>query len=162
MQVLNHDLVGYVARLDRFAEEAHKSASSSVSEVNAFDIQRLKDYLGALKALKAHQESQPQLDLPESHQKFSYEVAEAIEAADVENESINDMLNLFKVLRFELLNSQSARLGSGWMVHDSKRCDSLIAKMESLIANYIEVATPLDLPESSPQEAVSGPGKLGI
>jgi len=161
-EVLNHDVVAYVARLDRFMEELHKSASSGVSEMNVFDQTRLQTYISALRALKAHQESQPQLDLPESHGNFKWEVGAGPQLEGVENESINDALRLLKTARFELVNSQAARVGAGWNEHDSLRVNSYVDKIESLLTNYIQVATPLDMPESSPFAERSGSGRLGI
>jgi hypothetical protein len=161
MEVLNHDLVGYTARLDRFMEEIHMSSSSGVSGMSVFDQNRLQSYIDALRALKAHQELQPQLDLPESHGNFKWDIGNGPQLADVENESINDILNLCRVLRFELANSQAARVAAGWNVHDSSRADSLVDKVESLLVNYVQVSTPLDLPESSPLAPKAPSGRLG-
>jgi len=154
--------VGFIARLDRFYQELHKSASSGVSEMNAFDQKRLQSYIDALRALKKHQEEQPQLDLPESHGAIVYAIEDLGDFTDVENESINDALRLMKVLRHELVNSQSSRVASGYNKHDSMRVDSVVSKLESLLKNYIQIATPLDMPESSPKQEQSGAGNQGI
>ena len=36
-QIHNHDLAGDIARVDKFAYELHKSASSGVTEMNVYD-----------------------------------------------------------------------------------------------------------------------------
>ena len=161
-QIHNHDLAGYIARLDKFAFELHKSASSGVTEMNVYDQERLQSYLDALVTLKGHHEAMPRLDQPESHGVFMFDVKEAVEYELVENESINDLLRLFKMIRFEMVNSQSSRLGSGWISHDSLRVDSYVQKCMDYLASYVQIATPLDQPESAPNAAMSGAGRLGV
>lgn len=161
MIVYNHDVVGIVNRLNRFMDEAYKSVSSSGSSVNSFDQARLQAYINAARVYIAHVVGQPQLDLPESHPR-AYDVEMAPELANVENESINDILVYFDLARFGVINSQSARDASGLKGFDLTRLNSILDKAESLLQNYIASATPLDFPESSPQEEMSGPGKLGV
>lgn len=159
--VLNHDINGLCVRVNRFAEELYKSVSSGVGHTNQFDQARWQAYVNAFRTYKAWVMSQPQLDLPETHPR-EIEVETMIEMQNVENEAINDVLNLFKILKDEMLFSQSARLPAGIIVHDSLRIDALIDKIESLLTAYVAVVHPVDFPESSPQELVSGAGKTGI
>lgn len=161
METYNHDICGLVRRLDRFAFELHKSVSSGTSQVNQFDQERLAKYLGAAVTYHDWMLSQPQLDLPESHPTL-YTIDDDPGLAEVENESINDLLRLIKVTRIELVDSQSSRDPASLNPYDSKRFLALIAKCQAFLDNFIAVVTPLDMPESSPKRATSGPGRTGV
>lgn len=159
--IYNHDITGLVARLDRFYTELLKSVSSGTSELNQFDLKRTEDALAALVGYTNFLEAEPQLDLPESHQILAWEVPDAPEKKVVESEIVNDILRLYSVLRLEMINSQSARKAAGLIKFDSARIRSIYAKLTDYLNKYVKTLTPLDLPESSPQAEMSGPGKLG-
>jgi hypothetical protein len=160
MEVNNHDVAGIVRRVDRFVEELHKSQSSSVSQLKAADRVRLESYLLACESYQAWVVGEPELDLPESAPK-AYSVPDAPVLAEVENESVNDLIRLMSLCREEILNSQSARQSAGLSKFDADRASALLAKCKSLLA-HVDSATPLDLPESSPMRAQSGPGARGV
>lgn len=160
-KVLNHDICGFVRRVDRFVFELHKSASSSLAAMNEFDKVRLIAYLASARAYLGWVISQPQLDLPESSpREYDIEDIEPFELVD--SEDINDLIRMWELLRIELINSQSARHPAGLLAFDQSRATAVLDKIERFKLDYIDVATPLDLPESSPKNAVSGPGKGGI
>lgn len=160
-KVLNHDIASLVRRLNRFKSELHKSVSSGVSEISAYDMTRLKAYLNSLSEFKAWMIAQPLLDLPESSP-FEQDLGEPAELGDVENDDIDAVLKLLNLLELELVNSQSARLSAGLGSHDAVRFDMMMTKMGNFLNNYVGAAGSLDLPESSPGFIVSGPGKSGI
>lgn len=150
MSLKNHDILGITRRINRFIEEAQKSASAGISGVSAADLARLNSYLAALVAYKEWVVSQPELDLPETHP-VEYAVPAGPEVASTENESIFDVVNLLVKLRDELVLSQSSQLASNLIAHDSTRFDEIVTKVQSFVTDYIEPQTPLDLPESSPK-----------
>ena len=152
--VQNHDILGLVRRIDRFVVELIRGASSNVSEVIPADLARLKAYLDALRKYKSWVIGQPLLDLPETHP-LELLVPEAPVVPDIENESVTDVIVLLNRLRGELTASQSARYSSTMLAFDSSRFDAVVAKVEAFIKDYIEQATPLDLPESSPMAPLS-------
>lgn len=157
----NHDILGIYNRLNRFLVEMYKSVSSSVSLMNDFDQVRLASYITNIRGYIAWVIAQPQLDLPEtSPREYPFEAAPVL--GDVESEEINDVLNMIVLARDEITNSQSARMGSGLIKFDQARLSAVIDKVAAFLDNYIKTLTPLDLPESSPQAPVSGPGKVGI
>lgn len=158
--VYNHDIAGLVRRLRRFKFEMHKSVSSNLTEVTAHDKLRLISYLQAFKAYKAWMLSQPDLDLPESSPK-GIELEEMVLLPQPENESIVDILNLLNLIEIELVNGVSGRRPSGLVIHDSLRIDALVLKLDKFISDYLP-QTPLDLPESSPEKLLTGPGKIGV
>ena len=159
--VLNQDVVGLHARINRFITELYHSVGSSVSQMTTADQARAMSYLDALDTYHRWITEQEELDLPESHPK-EYELEADPTIESIENESVNDLIRQFESMRIELVNSQSARRPAGLISFDSGRFTALVAKSRSFLVNYVAVATPLDLPESSPQEKTSGKGKLGV
>lgn len=154
----NHDVAGLHQRINRFIEEMYKSASSNVSEFINFDTVRLKSYLYAI--VKYHEwiKAQPQLDLPETTPRVYLLKPNPI-IEDLENESVKDVIRMLELTRDEIVASQSSRRPSGMIKFDSVRLEAIIEKIEAFISDYVEQATPIDLPESSPQTAITGHGK---
>ena len=160
-QVLNHDVSGMLRRMDRFMFELVKSVSSSLHQTNAFDQARLTQYIGAMRSYRNWVVAQPQLDLPETSPRL-IEVAEEPAIPELENESLYDVVTMLSIARSELINSQSARQSSGFVSFDDNRVMAIVDKVERLLIDYIQVTTPLDLPESSPLNAVTGSGRTGV
>jgi hypothetical protein len=158
MGIQNHDIVGLVQRSDRFRYELLKSVSAGTSELNEFDKKRLTDALASLNAYLNWVVSQPQLDLPESNPQ-DFAVATSPAPAVVESEIVNDIIRIMDVLRIEMVESQSARKAAGLIKFDELRFRSVLTKIGAYLTNYVAGFTPLDLPESSPSVALSGPGK---
>ncbi len=156
--VQNHDVFGLVRRINRFITELVKAASANASEFMDHDKDRLSTYLNALKAYKAWVVAQPVLDLPETHPQ-PYQLEENPAVPPLENESVADVVNLLGKLRDEMISSQSARYASTMLTHDAKRFDAIVAKVELFMTEYVDVATPLDLPESSPKTELTGHGR---
>lgn len=161
MQTYNHDIVGLWNRINKFIIEAMKAQSSNLSQVNGFDINRLKSYLSAIRFYHDHVQSAPDLDLPETTPRL-YALREAPVVPEMENESLADICRLLELLRDELVNSQSSRQGAKLVSFDSIRLLQVVEKCEKFMSDYVEQATPLDLPESSPRAAMTGDGRKGI
>jgi hypothetical protein len=159
--VLNQDVAGLHPRINRFLVEIHKSASSNISEMSAYDQNRVKTYLDAIDSYHAWVIGQPELDLPETSPR-ERGLEPDPELANVENENCNDLIRMMTTLRDEMTNGQSARRPSGLVSFDSTRLTACVAKCRSFMDAYVATVTPLDMPESSPMEAVSGKGKTGI
>lgn len=160
-KVNNHDIVGLYNRLNRFIVELIKSVSSQTSEMNEFDQARLAEYLRAIDTYHAWVIGQPHLDLPETAPR-DYELEEVPATPETENESVNDAVRLLILARDELINAQSARNPANLNKFDSARLSSMITKTRNFLEQYIIPITPLDLPESSPQEKTTGSGLTGI
>ncbi len=161
VSVYNSDVVGLYDRINRFIEEAQKSVSADVSLTNAFDIVRLNTYLDSIDRYHAWVIAQPLLDLPETSPRL-YALATPMAAQQVENDDLDDILRILRLSRDEMTNSQSARLPSGLIAPDSIRLTAIIQKARNFIKDYIVPTQPLDLPESSPRNLETGPGKGGI
>lgn len=159
--VYNGDVVGLYNRINRFIEEAQKSVSADVSLTNSFDITRLNSYLDSVDRFQAWVVSQPLLDLPETSPR-QYTLFPAIPAVEIENDDLDDIVRLLRLARDEMTNSQSARLSSGLIAPDSSRLTMIIAKTRKFLNDYIVPTQPLDLPESSPRDLMTGSGKIGV
>lgn len=154
LQVYNHDIVGMISRIQRFFVELQDSSSSGVNMVTTADQARLQSYLAALTAYQAWVVASPQLDLPETNRTL-WSVAPLAPIVYVDNDSINDLLRMLNLMCLELLSCQSSTLPAGLTGFDAARLTSYIAKAGNFLTAYIQVATPLDLPESSPSAPAS-------
>jgi hypothetical protein len=160
MIVYNYQIAGLIRRLRRFRFESVKAASSALAHVTEHDLTRARAYLAAVVSYLDWVVSQPQLDLPESTPR-EIDLGDAEKLTMPENESLVDMMIMYDLLESEIGNSQSARLGDSIISHDETRFRSIVDKMELFLTDYVEVHLPLDLPESSPLRAQTGPGRKG-
>ena len=159
--VFNLDVVYVNDKLCRYAYEVMKSVSSSLAATTEFDIARLHKYLSDVDRAIAYVLAQPQLDLPESHPTL-HPIEAFPEIPNMESDEMDHVGRLLKSARRELINAQSARLGAGLLPFDASRVSALIAKCRSWLTDYVEERTPMDLPESSPQQAMTGAGRGGV
>jgi hypothetical protein len=161
MQTMNMDIVSVWNRVNRFIREMQDSASANVSLNIEWDVERLKTYSSALRYLVGHIDKQKGLDLPETNP-VTYPLRPAPVLKDIENEFMSDCCRFLSTARDELINSQSSRLSTGLIHFDRDRFIAVIDRLEAYVVDYMEKATPLDLPESSPRAAVQGPGRVGL
>lgn len=159
--VYNHDLVGIWNRVNRFTVELVNSVSANTSQVNTFDLDRLKSYLNNIRKYLSWITSQPLLDLPETTPRL-YILEAPAAVPEMDNEEVADIVRMFELARDEVVNSQSARQGSGMVPFDVRRITAVIDKTEAFLSTYVEVVTPIDLPESSPDELMIMGGRRGI
>ena len=157
MTTLNLDLVGVYHRINRFISELQKSQSANVSMTSEPDKTRFKSYLSAMRFLLEHIDGEPYLDLPESSP-TAYPLREAPVLLDLENENCVHLCLMLATMRDELIMSQSSRMSTGFVPFDKARTLAVMSKCENYISNYVEKASPLDLPESSPRAPINGPG----
>lgn len=156
----NHDVLGLDNRLNRFIKEVQDSNSANTSQYTDADKIRLKTYTGAFIQYIDWVIDQPTLDLPESFPR-SYDFDQLNPAKQLENEMVNDVVNMFTNLQTEVRNSQSATASNNYLMHDVLRWKAVITKINNYIDNYADAVTPLDLPESSPQNPGVTPGQGG-
>lgn len=159
--VFNKDVLFLVDMLDRYIVEVNRSQSSGVSGMLPFDITRIRSYTGAITSFHDWANSVPVGDYPETHPR-QFPLEPRPETTNVESESVNMIGREFEAMRWELINSQSARLANTLMVHDSQRLRTYVARVESFLTDYVETQTPIDLPESSPEEKMAPAGFHGV
>jgi hypothetical protein len=160
-QTYNQDVVGLTERIDDFTYEMMKSQSSNVHDVSEFDQERLLAYINAVNVYMDWIEGQPQLDLPETSPKL-YPLPAPPELLDIENSAVKDVVRLWTTMRGELVSSQSARRATGLLSFDSKRIRAVVNKLSAFLTDYISKVQPIDMPESSPEAPVTGPGRIGV
>lgn len=159
--IVNHDAVGIYDRLARIYTELARSQSAPISGMVTGDKVRLRSYITELRAFQSWVMAQPELDLPESHPR-PYVLEEFPSEIDVESEEIATILRLIRAAAVELVNSQSARMPCRLQPFDAARQTAIVDKVEAFLVNFVEKVTPVDLPESSPQEALPPDGALGV
>jgi hypothetical protein len=157
-ELYNDDILGITDRIDRFLQEINKSQSANLSEYHAADLGRLKSYLSNLTVYVDWVVGQPQLDLPETSP-LSLEIPALPDMPEADNPMVKDIIRLVVRMRGEILRSQSARRSTGLVKFDEERMRAVIAKCENYLEAYVEAVNPIDLPESSPDVPVTGPGK---
>lgn len=159
--VFNKDVLFLTDMLDRYMVEVNKSQSSGVSGMLPFDVERARTYLAAITSFHEWSNSQPIGDYPETHPR-QFPLEPKPDTTNVDSESVNMIVREFEAMRWELINSQSARLANTLMVHDSQRLTTYVTRVGSFLTEYVEKISPIDLPESSPETAMTGPGNLGV
>jgi hypothetical protein len=160
-KTLNTDVVGYVARLDRYLIEAMNQASANTSNLKSADFQRLLSYSSARRAYLDYVSDEPDLDLPESNPK-EYILDEPPKMRAIESDDLADICRMLELERYEMVHSPSARQSSGIIAFDKDRQVALIEKGERFLKNYVASVQPVDLPESSPRNETTGKGAIGI
>lgn len=159
---LNADSVSYRKLLNRCIEEALYCQSSNHSKYMKADLTRLGAQLSALRFQLAFMAAQPEQDLPETNPR-EYPLEANPEIFQVENDQVNHVVNLLILARDEMDHSQTARMSSGINPFDLERQrDHYVARIETYIRDFVNVATPLDLPESSPRRKIQGAGRTGV
>jgi len=156
----NVDIHSITRRYNRILMEILKSQSSGVSQVMPFDVVRILSYIAAMTAYQAFVVAQPLLDCPETGP-MDIPLPPSPVIPYIENESGYDIMQLIEIARDELTNSQSARLPTNMIKFDYARQQGYLGKISALVG-YIGVSEPLDLPESSPMDAVTGHGARGV
>ena len=159
--VYNLDVTYLADKLARYAAEVQMSVSSNVAFVNEFDMARLHGYLTDIDSAMAYILAQPQLDLPESHPMLN-PIQPFPDMRDMESDEWDHVVRLLRSGYIELVNSQSARLGAGLMPFDARRVSALVAKTRQWLTEYVSKRSPMDLPETSPQQPMSPAGRAGV
>jgi hypothetical protein len=159
--VNNMDVAGLVRRIRRYKYEINKCVSASLMHTTAADVGRFFSYIGAIRKYFDWMVAQPQQDLPESHP-TDYDLGEPEKLATPENEALADLITQFDALETEMTFCQSARMHTSVMPHDEKRFRDILTKIENFITDYIQTVQPLDMPESTPLQAMTGPGRRTV
>jgi hypothetical protein len=159
--VYNLDVTYVNDKLCRYAFEVVKSVSSALAATTEFDMKRMYAYLDDIDTAVAYVKAQPQLDLPESHPTM-HDIEKFPEIPNMESDEMDHVARLLRSARTELINSQSARMGAGFLPFDAARVTALVAKTRQWLTDYVAKRTPMDLPESSPQQPMTGHGQGGV
>lgn len=159
--VYNFDICYVADKIARFTEEVMLCVSSNSAQVGKYDMARLKAYLASVDKWVGFVTGQPELDLPKSHP-MGHAIKPFPASRDLENDELDHMVRLLRSAYIETVNSASARDGAGLKPADSERITAIVSKARQWLDDYVSTQTPMDLPESSPQEPMSPAGKLGV
>lgn len=159
--VYNQDIACMCRLIARMRHEIAHCVSASLTEMNSHDQVRCQSHVAKLKSYKAWANSEPEPDWPETHP-FKREIPEPVEYPDVENDDCVVLMDHLKILDNELVNSQSARRGSGLAAPDASRFDSTVARYERYMTEVIANNNPVDFPESAPMNSMVAPGRTGV
>lgn len=157
----NLDVVYINDKLCRYAGEVIKAVSANLAHVNTFDMARALRYLDDVDAALIYVLAQPQLDMPETHPK-ERKLQPFPEVPNMENDELDHVVRLLESARLELINGQSSRMAAGLLPFDANRVSALIEKTRQWMTTYVNARSPMDLPETSPQELMTGDGKGGV
>ena len=156
----NTDIDGFVRRANRYIMEVAKSQSSGESGTMSFDVVRAKSYIAGLRKYVSYITSQPLLDLPETGP-TEIALPPKVVVPRMENDSSYDLCALLKLAVDEISDCQSSRIPTNLLPFDKQRVGAILDRADSFIETYITVIDPLDVPETSPSEASTGPGVRG-
>lgn len=159
--VYNIDVVYIADKISRYVFEVIKSVSANLAATNEFDMARMLRYLEDIDAAVAYILAQPQLDMPESHPVL-HPIEPLPEVPDMESDELDHVVRLLRAGYVEAVNSQSARMPAGLQPFDARRVSALVAKTRQWLVEYVQKRQPMDLPESSPQEPMTGSGRAGV
>lgn len=159
--VFNQDVVLFYDRVSRYIVEVQDSQSSDTSEAKSADVVRWRAYITELRRLIAWVQSQPDLDLPETHPR-QFPLRPLVELQDIENDPARQLVRLFVAAIYECVNGQSARQAVGYIKPDEGRMVAILDRCDSLINDYIVPTAPQDLPESSPRSPMGERGLTGV
>jgi hypothetical protein len=153
--VSNHDVVGILDRLGRFAIELIRSDSSNLSTMTVADKARLTSYLDAVDQYVTYVAASPVLDLPKTSHAVPWPVEPLDPVPAINNEDVEDLVRLFMIAHTEIANSDSAGSGSGLTTFDAARLTAVILKARNFLNVFINKSSPLDLPASSPMDPIT-------
>jgi len=158
--VYNDNVAGLAIRIDRFMVELIKSTSANVSEFVEPDTARLESYRSELVGYLDWVVAQPMMDYPETHP-MGRTLSAPMTIPEITNPMVKDAIWLLERLRGELVNGESARRASGLIKFDENRARAVLERMKAFLEDYVANYTPVDMPESSPAAAMTGPGLSG-
>lgn len=158
MKVQNLHVAGLIERFRRFRYETNKAVSANLADLSEADLTRARSYLADVSNYLDYVTSRPELDTPASSP-MSYELGEPDQLTPPENSYLQEIMRMYEILEAELgETSQSSRRSTGLHGADAQRARDLIEQMGNFL-DYAEGATPLDLPESTPSQVSTGPGR---
>ncbi len=157
----NLDVVYINDKICRYAGEVIKAVSANLAHVNTFDMTRALKYLDDLDAAVAYVLAQPQLDMPETHPR-ERKLQAFPEVPNMENDELDHTVRLLESARLEVINSQSSRMAAGLQPFDALRVSAMVAKNRAWLLDFVSARSPMDLPETSPQQLITGPGTGGV
>jgi len=160
-KTLNSDIAQLVRRIDRVIKEMQHSQSAGVTMTLEADKVRIEKYKTDL---NTQVDTTFAMGIPDVPETMPEEIELRVRPEDVEvtNDDFSAVIDQFYVLRGELVNSQSSRLGGGLLPPDHVRAKAILARIDTMFSQFIPAVDPGDFPESTPDIAMVGHGSRGI
>ncbi len=157
----NSNVAALVARANDFMTEAYRSASANIAQLMPYDLERFTAQIAAQKSyINNYMITAPLLDQPKTGP-TEKPLDPAPKITEVENQTIMELIGLIQTFRDEVGSSQSSRLPNNATKFDVTRWNTYLDKMSTLL-DFAAKSEPLDLPESTPDEPMVGPGNRGV
>ena len=158
---LNSDIANLVRRIDRTIAELQHSQSANVTFLMSADRERFN---------RKTQDINTQLDtvqgmgIPDVPESMPDEIVlrDAPPELDITNDDLLAAIMQYYVLRDELTNSQSSRLGGGLIAFDYSRAKALMVRIETIGSRFTLEVDPVDNPETTPDVALVARGRRGV
>ena len=157
----NLDVVYLNDKMCRYGGEVILAVSANLAHMNSFDMARTMKYLDDIDSAIAYVLAQPQLDMPETHPRERALQPMPV-VPNMENDELDHTVRLLEAARLEIINSQSGRMAAGLLPFDAARVTALVAKNRAWLTAFVSARSPMDLPETSPQQLITGPGVGGV
>ena len=157
----NNDIYGLARRINRFTREMFNSNSANYNSVDLADMLRFETFTAALLGYHDWFQAQPKLDTPETGKELMA-LSEKVVVPVIANESIYDLCVLMQIMHDELVSSDSSRRATNMEEYDSLRFNSYLARINSLMTEYIQSSEPLDQPQTSPNAEMNTNGRSGV
>lgn len=152
-QMFNDDIEAILYHIDRGIVEMRDCQSANLLDLMPFDKDRLKDILQKLKAMLDFAASHRLMDFPETAARLR-DIPPMPDFPIPENMLILRILRYLERVRGELRECQSARMANSLIDPDKKRADIWLTTIDEFIG-VVESVTPIDMPESSPQQPMT-------
>ena len=151
VNVRNQDVVGAVERADRYAYDIVKFESAFINEITNFDMTRIQSYVTALRTYVNTLNEAPPTDNPHSYPGMYtiYYLTEGLDFDTCKNKALRDIIRMLVNTWVNMSRSESADKSNGYLPFDVQRWNMHLDRIDYYIKSYIDVALPLDLPESS-------------
>ena len=158
---LNSDIANLVRRIDRTIAELQHSQSANVTFLMQADRDRFDRKTRDINIQLDTVQSMGIPDVPES---MPDEIAlrEPPVEMDITNDDLLSVIMQYYVLRDELTNSQSSRLGGGLIAFDYARSKALMVRIETIGSRFTLEVDPVDNPETTPDVAYVARGRRGV
>jgi hypothetical protein len=158
---LNSDIAQLVRRIDRVIKEMQHAQSANVTMTLAADTERIEKYKADLNTQVDTVYGMGIPDVPETMPE-QIQLRPVPEDVEVTNDDFSAVIDQFYVLRGEMVNSQSSRLGGGLLPPDHKRAKAILSRIDTMFSTFIPAVDPGDFPESTPDVSMVGHGMRGI
>ena len=148
-QIRNNDLVGAVERIDIAVAELARSESADSGGSQVFDRTRIDmynkqidEYMDYVVAVTG------KVDIPHTYP-TNYPIDYISNSLDVDitNKAMRDLIRIYLQMMEQLSKSGSAGWSNGIQTHDYSRYVMIRDKIQSFLNDYVDVVTPIDMPE---------------